>query len=349
LTAALQNYGGVVIQAGYNHAVAEYNATAGNRGAPPQRPPEPAPATGVLSAPPSAGGPGKGLFDTALGLAEQIGMPVPDGDTLKVDTAAQAWDRLATVYQTVSVVEALDVNARVFSETHSPEVELIVKDLHELRDATAAVLDGCRELAQSCMDYKAALEDLRDQLLGILEDLAIELAVTATIAILASCVTFGAGAAAGTAKAAHTISKFAGIIRSAVNGWKISKRISEGVKRAHNIAAVRTRLERIKSLRRKAKAEERPLPSRPVGAESDWVSRPANNGHGVVYQKPGSSLDSNSIRIMEPGTDPTYPNGYVKFTNSHNQPIGLDGRPGSRAHTHIPRNPDGSYPIPEGW
>jgi hypothetical protein len=80
------------------------------------------------------------------------------------------------------------------------------------QDATAAVLDGCRELAQSCMDYKAALEDLRDQLLGILEDLAIELAVTATIAILASCVTFGAGAAAGTAKAAHTISKFAGII-----------------------------------------------------------------------------------------------------------------------------------------
>jgi hypothetical protein len=32
LTVALQNYGGVVIQAGYNHAVAEYNATAGQRG-----------------------------------------------------------------------------------------------------------------------------------------------------------------------------------------------------------------------------------------------------------------------------------------------------------------------------
>jgi hypothetical protein len=37
LTKAMENYGGVVIQAGYNHAVAEHNATPGNQG--------PAPAT----------------------------------------------------------------------------------------------------------------------------------------------------------------------------------------------------------------------------------------------------------------------------------------------------------------
>ena len=186
LTTALQNYGGVVIQAGYNHAVAEYNATAGNRGAPPQRPPEPARAAGALSTPPSAGGPGKGLFDNALGLVDQIGVPVPDGDTVKVDTAAQAWDRLATVYQTATVVEALDVNARAFSDTKSPEVEFIVRDTHELRDATAAVLAGCRELAQSCKDYRSALEDLRDELAEILSELGMELAVEATILIFAA-------------------------------------------------------------------------------------------------------------------------------------------------------------------
>ncbi len=256
LTAAMQNYGGVVIQAGYNHAVAEYNATASQRGESPQRPPEPASAAGVLSAPPSAGGPGKGLFDNALGLVEQVGVPVPDGDTVKVDTAAQAWDRLATVYQTVTVVEALEVNARAFSDTQSPEVEFIVRDLHELRDATSAILAGCRELAQSCTDYRAALEDLRDQLEDILTDLAIELAVTATITIFAACVSFGAGAVAGAAKTAHTISKFATTIRSAISAWKISKRISAGVKKAHDIAGVRKRLERIKSVARKAKPEE---------------------------------------------------------------------------------------------
>ena len=144
LTLAMQNYGGIVIQAGYNHAVADYNATASQRGEPPQRPPEPASTAGVLATPPSAGGPGKGLFDNALGLVEQVGVPVPDGDTVKVDTAAQAWDRLATVYQTTTVVEALEVNARAFSDTHSPEVEFIVRDLHDLRDATSTILAGCR-------------------------------------------------------------------------------------------------------------------------------------------------------------------------------------------------------------
>jgi hypothetical protein len=350
LTVALKNYGGVVIQAGYNHAVAEYNATPGNGEAPPQRPPEPASVAGVLAAPPSAGGPGRGLLDDALGLVEQVGLPVPDGDTVKVDKAAQAWERLATVYQTTTVVEALEVNARAFSDTHSPEVEYIVRDLRELRDATSVVLAGCRELAQSCREYKAALEDLRHQLEDILTDLAVELAATAVISIFAACVSFGVGAAAGTAKAAHTISKFAGLIRNAVGAWKVSKRISEGVKKAHDIAGIRRRLERIKSLARRGKPEEPHLvPSPPAGVRAGWASRPANNGNGTVYQKPGSTLDSDSVRIMEPGADPRYPNGYVRFTNSHNQPIRLDGRPGSHAETHIPRNPDGSYPIPEGW
>lgn len=59
-----------------------------------------------------------------------------------------------------------------------------------------------------------------------------------------------------------------------------------------------------------------------------------------------TSLDDLRTKMK---ADPRYPNGYVMFTNEHNQPITLDGKPGSRAETHIPRNPDGSYPIPKGW
>lgn len=90
-------------------------------------------------------------------------------------------------------------------------------------------------------------------------------------------------------------------------------------------------------------------PPRPSGIPPDWVARPADNGMGTVYQQPGAVGNSNSIRIMEPGANPQYPNGYVRFTNEHNQPINLDGKPGTRAETHIPRNPDGSFPIPKGW
>jgi hypothetical protein len=234
---------------------------------------------GVLSAPPSAGGPGRGLWDDTLGLVEQVGVPVPDGDTIKVDKAAQAWDRLATVYQTKTVVEALEVNARAFSDTQSPEVEIIAKDLRELRDATSSILAACRELSQSCKDYKAALEDLRTQLEDILTDLAVELAATAVISIFAACVSFGVGAAAGTAKAAHTITKFAGIIRSVVGTWELSKRIGEGVKKAHDIAGIRKRLERIKNLGRKAKPEEPKPPVRRTDPEFEYNFRPERLDH----------------------------------------------------------------------
>jgi hypothetical protein len=346
LTKALENYGGVVIQAGYNHAVAEHNATPGNQGPAPAMPPEPASTAGVLSAPPSAGGPGRGLVD-AIGLMQQVGVPVPDGDTDKVSKAADAWDRLATVYQTKTIAEGLEVDARTFRDTHSPEVEYIVRDLEELRDAMTSVTDGCAELSQSCKNYKSALDDLRTQLEGILEDLAIELAVTAAIGIAASFVSFGAGAVAGTAKAAQSITKFARIISEAVGAWKISKNIATGVKRVRDIAGLRAKLQRIINLGRKGKPKGPPPP--PSGVPPGWVARPADNGMGTVYQQPGAVGNSDSIRIMEPGANPQYPNGYVRFTNEHNQPINLDGKPGTRAETHIPRNPDGSFPIPKGW
>jgi hypothetical protein len=346
LTKALENYGGVVIQAGYNHAVAEHNATPGNQGPAPAMPPEPASTAGVLSAPPSAGGPGRGLVD-AVGLMQQVGAPVPDGDTDKVSKAADAWDRLVTVYQTKTIAKGLEVDARTFRDTHSPEVEYIVRDLEELRDAMTSVTDGCAELSQSCKDYKSALDDLRKQLEGILEDLAIELAVTAAIGIAASFVSFGAGAVAGTAKAAQSITKFARIISEAVGAWKISKNIASGVKTARDIAGLRAKLQRIINMGRKGKPKGPPPP--PSGVPPGWVARPADNGTGTVYQQPGALGNSNSIRIMEPGADARYPNGYVRFTNEHNQPINLDGKPGTRAETHIPRNPDGSFPIPKGW
>lgn len=84
-----ENYGGIVIQAGFNHAVAEHNSTPGNQGPPPTKPAEPASSAAALTAPPSAGGPGKGLIDL-IGLMEQVGVPVPDGDTDKVSKAADA-------------------------------------------------------------------------------------------------------------------------------------------------------------------------------------------------------------------------------------------------------------------
>lgn len=92
-----------------------------------------------------------------------------------------------------------------------------------------------------------------------------------------------------------------------------------------------------------------PSEPRPAGVGENFASRPTNNGKGTFYQKPGSWKDSNSVRVMDKDAHPDYPNGYVVFTNGGNQPLRIDGKPGSRAETHIHRNPDGSYPLPDGW
>ncbi|MBT2487693.1 hypothetical protein J7E96_03905 [Streptomyces sp. ISL-96] len=89
------------------------------------------------------------------------------------------------------------------------------------------------------------------------------------------------------------------------------------------------------------------LGSRPSGVGDDWVGRGADNGKGIVWQKPGSTGNADMVRVMD--STGRYPDGYVRFHNKSGQPIGLDGKPGSKADTHIPMNPDGTYPLPAGW
>lgn len=94
---------------------------------------------------------------------------------------------------------------------------------------------------------------------------------------------------------------------------------------------------------RAAKTADELLP----GVKQGWTSRVADNGQGTVCQAPGSPGNANMLRVMEPTE--RYPNGYVRFYNKHGQPIGLNGKPGPRPDPHLPRNPDGTYDVPEGW
>jgi hypothetical protein len=75
-----------------------------------------------------------------------------------------------------------------------------------------------------------------------------------------------------------------------------------------------------------------------------WVGRAADNGQGIVYQRPGASGNADMIRIMDPTS--RYPQGYVRYYNNREQPLDPSGRTGDRASTHIPLDYEG--PIP-GW
>ena len=75
-----------------------------------------------------------------------------------------------------------------------------------------------------------------------------------------------------------------------------------------------------------------------------WSQRAADNGRGLVFQKPGSSGNADMIRIMEP--TPRYSAGYVRVYNSTGQPVDVFGKPGLAASTHISQDYSGPWP---GW
>jgi hypothetical protein len=76
-----------------------------------------------------------------------------------------------------------------------------------------------------------------------------------------------------------------------------------------------------------------------VSIPDTWLARIADNGMGIVFQQPGALGNANMVRIMEPGANPNYPLGYVRYYNAYGQPVNpLTGRPGLPSETHIPIN-----------
>lgn len=75
-----------------------------------------------------------------------------------------------------------------------------------------------------------------------------------------------------------------------------------------------------------------------------WAPRVADNGKGLVYQRPGAEGNADMIRIMEPTSG--YPDGYARIYNSGGQPVDVFGKPGPASTTHIPETYRGPWP---GW
>lgn len=118
----------------------------------------------------------------------------------------------------------LEQIAQSFETVTASDVQYIDEDIREMKTAAEDLIVTIGDLAQSCRDQKAAIDDLRKRLEGILIDLGValgtELVETVVLGAIAGALTVGYGAAAVTAyktgKIADKVRDYAKIITDAV-------------------------------------------------------------------------------------------------------------------------------------
>ncbi len=80
----------------------------------------------------------------------------------------------------------------------------------------------------------------------------------------------------------------------------------------------------------------------PRSVPPGWSARIADDGQGVVFQRPGAVGNADMIRIMD--ATAKYPEGYIRIYNSYGQPVDVYGKPGPPADTHVPVGYRGPWP-----
>lgn len=304
---AAHTYAIVLNEMGYQRALDEHGATI-DAGSAPVKPAAPMyPVLNCRVPLPSAGGPGSGLVDEGLGLVEKIGITVPDGNATTISNAALTWDAAKSGEGAAGFPAVLEAAASAFDAVIAPEAAFIDEDLRALKAAAEATLTAMGDLAQSCRDHRAALDELRDNLkqqLEMVRDALIqELAITAAISVASSFITFGAGAAIGLAGAAAICARYARPMRTLIEGWLNTRRIRAGVKLDADLARHVREMERLEDLapggRLKPKADP---PVKPNLSQADQaaINDYASTGSSLNFSlREGTLTEAQQWRVAE--------------------------------------------------
>ncbi|MFX0573326.1 ADP-ribosyltransferase [Nocardia nepalensis] len=153
---------------------------------------------------------------------------------------------------------------------------------------------------------KKVLEDLGEELLK-------ELLITVAIAIAASVVTFGIGAAVASARVVAIAARFARPIRALIDAFKANRAIAKGVKSEQTLAKHAKELKRIKDLKAKAtpKVEPKTAPkefkaptAKDLGLTDEEyaaISRYTGNGYKDLNEalRSGNLTEEQAARVRE--------------------------------------------------
>ena len=90
----------------------------------------------------------------------------------------------------------------------------------DVRELIKDLADDAKSLGEGCTSYASNVESIRGELLAMLGQLALEIAIDIGVGVALSFFTFGAGAAAGIAKAATTVARWIPKIIAVLNRLK---------------------------------------------------------------------------------------------------------------------------------
>ncbi|MEV3962499.1 hypothetical protein AB0M34_16625 [Nocardia sp. NPDC050193] len=253
LMLALDKYPRVLNQAGYVYASSDHDPKSGTPA--PQKPADPHLSyVSCAQPPPSAGGPGSGLIDDGLELAKKIGvaLPVPDGDTDKLNSAATVWNSLAHAPGATNLPVELERAAAMFQQVTAPEVASIDEDLREIKTAAEDLLAIFADIAASCAAQKTAHDNmkvqLRDMLAQFADELKKQVAITLALAVAASVVSFGIGGGAVAAIRAGKAVDLVNDLVKALRGIVAAAGLRTVVAVTRSTGDTRAKLERIHDL-----------------------------------------------------------------------------------------------------
>ncbi len=177
----------------------------------------------------------------------EIGIPIPNGDTGKLETAQSAWKNFAN-NDLRSAIDVLAAGRDTIVEDKSPEIDLIEAEFAEIQNSVIEIGKAVDVVGPSCGDFKATLDKLRQDIKDAVEQMLMEQAASVAVGIALSFVTAGIASAAGAGVAAWRVTKTAERIKNFIETVTTAARLSKtGRLAAEGVTALKSAMETLAS------------------------------------------------------------------------------------------------------